>query len=337
MSVDSATMNVTNRFDTLDHPRAVAIDAQDQVHVTHLHAPVLRGIGGSEYVNDLRTANPVDLALEHNQVGVVGWRAMSATVSPGGNVLVAHVLSRPGQTAPSSEVGTVTETEEVTSGGGYGGTASSQTIITTKRLTPPDLLRPIELAVTRVGMPHTNGAQPVVNRSNATMPTALVDQPSDINHSPTHALALAVGRGSDNVLALDTSSGDPMESPVGLFEVGQAPKAVVFSADGMTAWVLNDDAYSISVLDLSPVLGDALPAHVPRSASKEVAFAVDPLPTELRAGRRVFNNAHNWRVSTRGRFACATCHPEGTEDKLTWILPDGPRQTPSLTGRLEAT
>ena len=36
-------------------------------------------------------------------------------------------------------------------------------------------------------------------------------------------------------------------------------------------------------------------------------------------------------------FACASCHLEGDEDKLTWFVADGPRQTPTLAGRLLGT
>jgi hypothetical protein len=36
-------------------------------------------------------------------------------------------------------------------------------------------------------------------------------------------------------------------------------------------------------------------------------------------------------------IACATCHPDGGEDGLTWSTPDGQRQTPMLRGRLIGT
>src|SRR5262249_28406823 len=35
--------------------------------------------------------------------------------------------------------------------------------------------------------------------------------------------------------------------------------------------------------------------------------------------------------------ACASCHPDGREDALTWSTPDGPRQTIMLAGRVAAT
>jgi len=40
-------------------------------------------------------------------------------------------------------------------------------------------------------------------------------------------------------------------------------------------------------------------------------------------------------ISRDGR-ACAGCHPEGRDDGVVWHLGAGPRQTPTLVGRLEA-
>ena len=42
------------------------------------------------------------------------------------------------------------------------------------------------------------------------------------------------------------------------------------------------------------------------------------------------------RISSDGR-ACASCHPDGREDALTWSTPDGARQTPMLAGRVADT
>ena len=39
------------------------------------------------------------------------------------------------------------------------------------------------------------------------------------------------------------------------------------------------------------------------------------------------------RISADGRV-CASCHPDGREDGVAWVTPEGPRQTPMLAGRL---
>jgi len=60
------------------------------------------------------------------------------------------------------------------------------------------------------------------------------------------------------------------------------------------------------------------------------------LPPGLAAGRRLFHATGNELISGDGR-ACATCHPDGRDDALSWATPEGPRQTPSLAGRSLST
>jgi mono/diheme cytochrome c family protein len=50
----------------------------------------------------------------------------------------------------------------------------------------------------------------------------------------------------------------------------------------------------------------------------------------------LFHATNNLQISRDGR-ACASCHPDGRDDALTWATPDGPRQTPMLAGRLSQT
>jgi len=53
-------------------------------------------------------------------------------------------------------------------------------------------------------------------------------------------------------------------------------------------------------------------------------------------GRALFHQTGDHRISGDGR-ACASCHPDGRDDGLVWATPDGPRQTPTLAGRLSGT
>jgi hypothetical protein len=53
-------------------------------------------------------------------------------------------------------------------------------------------------------------------------------------------------------------------------------------------------------------------------------------------GRRIFHRSGDPRIARDGR-ACASCHPDGLDDGLTWPTPDGPRQTPTLRGRIAET
>jgi mono/diheme cytochrome c family protein len=60
--------------------------------------------------------------------------------------------------------------------------------------------------------------------------------------------------------------------------------------------------------------------------------ALDP----VRLGRELFSRTSDPRISSDGR-GCASCHPDGRDDGLVWSTPDGPRQTPTLAGRLAGT
>src|SRR6185295_4972583 len=68
-------------------------------------------------------------------------------------------------------------------------------------------------------------------------------------------------------------------------------------------------------------------------AVTRLPIATDPLSPELSAGRRLFYTELDRRISRDGR-ACGACHPEGRDDGLVWKLGAGPRQTPTLLGRL---
>jgi len=62
------------------------------------------------------------------------------------------------------------------------------------------------------------------------------------------------------------------------------------------------------------------------------------LPRAIEEGRRLFFSARNPRMSDMfSSISCATCHPGGRNDGLTWHFEDFPRQTPSLAGEVSAT
>jgi cytochrome c peroxidase len=60
------------------------------------------------------------------------------------------------------------------------------------------------------------------------------------------------------------------------------------------------------------------------------------LPAEYALGRILFHAAGDARVSNDGR-ACASCHPDGRDDAITWATPEGPRRSIMLAGRVMRT
>jgi cytochrome c peroxidase len=63
--------------------------------------------------------------------------------------------------------------------------------------------------------------------------------------------------------------------------------------------------------------------------------AEDVLSPEAAMGRKLFFSAIDSRMTANNvGAACATCHPGGRDDGHVWGFPDGPRQTPTLAGRM---
>lgn len=57
---------------------------------------------------------------------------------------------------------------------------------------------------------------------------------------------------------------------------------------------------------------------------------------EIALGRQLYHTANDPRISREG-LSCASCHPDGRDDALTWSTQEGPRNAPMLAGRLEGT
>jgi YVTN family beta-propeller protein len=341
----------------------------------------------------LRRALPSDALFNPGRAnGLVASRAMAATAMPGSaDGLVVHLMAETGTSDEALEVAASDRADNVAPSDGYG---SSSTSASGFQFGVPS--RPVDAVVTRVSASGTSDAGaarlPVVSPATGEPMTARLAQPSDIQHHPTMSLVFVTGEGSDNIVVFNTASSDadPLAHPVAEIAVGMAPRAVAFSPDGLTAYVLNGQTLTVGEIDVRALLsmkpvdqetvgfhpdgstapsvffGDSAgpssgvpspdfreaPAQ-PRATeppagtrfvrpialrqSREAAYGVDPSSDAVRRGRRVFTNARNPRLSKEGQFACATCHPDGTDDGLVWFIKDGPRQTISLAGRLADT
>ena len=133
---------------------------------------------------------------------------------------------------------------------------------------------------------------------------------------------LVASMGTDQLVELDARAIDPAMSVRRVFAVGAGPTGVDADAGAGIAVVWSQLSHALSVVDL--VSG----------AVETAVIADDPLPPEVAAGRRLFVTERDRRISRDGR-ACAGCHPEGRDDGLVWKLGAGPRQTPTLVGRLD--
>jgi YVTN family beta-propeller protein len=302
--------------------------ARLQIPADPTHAPVAQPVS-------LRTRNPAHLLAEGLGQVLPSLRS-SHGVALGhdlqGNPLVAHVLANPG------EVGLL-GLGLALAAGGYGTTTTPGGDLDACHALP---VRPLEVTVTRLSPdgPRTQALAPVRDPLNGRQFLARFDQPSDLRVATAAGLAVVAMRGTDNALVLDLAADDPMAAPVAELRAGAGPSGVAMDAAGLHAWILNGQDLSVSRMDLQPLHDVAqagpvlLPAPMTLDPTVTHAFATDPLPEGLRHGRRIFTSATTTGLSLAGRFACASCHFEGRDDGLVWAVPQGPRQTPALAGRL---
>ncbi len=61
----------------------------------------------------------------------------------------------------------------------------------------------------------------------------------------------------------------------------------------------------------------------------------DVLPPDVIAGRALFFTASSPEMNDPA-LGCASCHPDARDDGQVWNTSEGPRDTPSLAGRLLA-
>jgi DNA-binding beta-propeller fold protein YncE len=132
-----------------------------------------------------------------------------------------------------------------------------------------------------------------------------------------------VCQGSDRLVDIPVPSGLTVA-----WSVGEEPTGVALDRDTRTALVWSQLSRTISQVAMD---GTA-------DAEVKTAYLGDPVEgaDPLHLGRALFSRTADPHISADGR-ACASCHPDGRDDGLVWSTPDGPRQTPTLAGRLAGT
>jgi DNA-binding beta-propeller fold protein YncE/mono/diheme cytochrome c family protein len=152
-------------------------------------------------------------------------------------------------------------------------------------------------------------------------------QPKAVAWDPGSDRALVVGYGSDTLLILSDVSRRTvaMARTVGLGSTGCGPEGVAVDDAGV-AWVFC--AVSRTVVRVEP-------------SGKVDVGAVALAPTNLspaaHRGFDLFRKGNDHRLSSAGSLACASCHPEGGADGLTWRIEGHELQTPVLAGRIAGT
>jgi hypothetical protein len=171
-----------------------------------------------------------------------------------------------------------------------------------------------------------------------------------IDANPNGTDFLIVSRGGNYVIraGLDADGKLDIGAPdnVVRFQVGNIPTGLVISKDGHRAYVNNEVNASVSILNLvnnTVVTRDISSATVPDPGSfahgvlvgKLVFFTALGVPDNGLSAlpiRNIVPLQFRGKQSNNAWSTCASCHPSGLSDGVTWIFADGPRQTIPLDG-----
>lgn len=199
----------------------------------------------------------------------------------------------------------------------------------------------IARGLARDGRPLTfeSRARTVVSRFSVATASAAVHRRLDINDrelvlttliSPLADLLFVASHGVHRIDVFDLAK----DERVSQFDVGLGPQAMALDPAGARLAVFNFLSRSVSYYDVAGLLRGT------RNAAPELAtittVASEPLSPVVLAGKRIFHDAADHRMSRDSYLSCATCHFEGGHDGRTWDFTqsgEGLRNTISLNGR----
>ncbi len=177
--------------------------------------------------------------------------------------------------------------------------------------------------------------------SRIDLQTLAEDHAARVDHDNAGVAAAAVFHPSGAYLfvALETSRQVAVLDPSGhrelmRFDAGRAPQGLAVSPDGLRLYTSNFMDRSVSVHDLSRLVGFG-EFDVPL-VSTLAAVASERLGAQVLNGKRLFYDARDPRLARDGYMSCASCHRDGGHDGRVWDLTglgEGLRNTIALRGR----
>lgn len=178
-----------------------------------------------------------------------------------------------------------------------------------------------------------NGAAPIQG------PAAIAVDPSGTyvfiaNRESNNVAIVSTGNRPNGGSGIGVADRIPFEKASGtvlqLIDVGSGPTGIAVSHSGTQAWAFNAFDHTVSKLSAAGTGGAVV-------VKKVISLGADVLAPDVVAGRKLFFSATDERMNNPATgISCATCHLEGREDGHVWNTMEGPRQTPSLAGRMTA-
>ncbi len=243
--------------------------------------------------------------------------ALAKSIDPGGRILAPEVFVDNGDPNMRAE--------------GYGDDdspteAANVAVIDDTTGTPIDT----SLALSRERSFMGVGDDPRDHHQPCLLPRAAVVDPSTKN-------LLVTCFGIDDVIAYDAAAASPSRAEKRRWGVGAGPTGIAVEAAKHRAVVWSQFDRVLDVIELTNVAITSEKTN-PREHSGriELPAAERKIAPEVALGRLLFHAAGDNRIAKDGR-ACASCHPDGRDDAITWATPDGPRRTILLAGRVSNT
>lgn len=159
-----------------------------------------------------------------------------------------------------------------------------------------------------------------------------VHQPQAIAWDPQRDTLYVAGYGSEDLLAVANASQASAQlaatGPLVAQGTACGPQGLAVADDGgVLVWCGVSRKVIRAKADAAQITAVATSAELTKSHLDKLAHR----------GLELFRAANDARVSTRGALACASCHPEGREDGLSWRINGHVLQTPLLDGRVAGT
>jgi len=107
--------------------------------------------------------------------------------------------------------------------------------------------------------------------------------------------------------------------------------------DGETLWVHCELSRKLLRVRPDQLKLDDKPWHTESAVSVGPELAASKRGEAVERGAELFRRGESNQISDSGTMACASCHPEGRQDGLSWRLGGAILQTPMLAGRVGGT
>lgn len=194
--------------------------------------------------------------------------------------------------------------------------------------------KPLESSVTVASGPSIRGNRGMQVDARSPRPDCLLPRAAAIDESTKSLLVTCFG--IDAVVAYDAQSPSPLRAERKRWTVGSGPTGVAVDTEKHRGVVWSQFDRTVTTFPIGGTLLSDDHGAAPAVNRTAMPALREKLPAEYALGRVLFHAAGDARLSGDGR-ACASCHPDGRDDGITWATPEGPRRSILLAGRVTTT